>query len=83
MKFSAGMKALSRFALYFFGLSLFLTAGAPPLWGAEDHLAKLGVIRINEKVDAPGFTLPDLTGRKRSLSDFRGKLVMLNFWATW
>lgn len=84
MKFSAGMKALRRFALYFFGLSLFLTAGAPPLWGGEeDHLAKLGVSRINEKVDAPAFTLPDLKGRKRSLSDFQGKFVMLNFWATW
>ncbi len=83
MKFSAGMKAKRGFALYFFGLFLFLTAGATPLWGGEDHLEKLGVYRINEKIDAPGFTLPDLNGRKRSLSDFKGKLVMLNFWATW
>lgn len=83
MKFSAGMKAIRRFALYFFGLPLFLTAGAPLLWAAEDHMAKLGVYRINKKVDAPDFTLPDLIGKKVSLSDFKGKLVMLNFWATW
>jgi len=31
----------------------------------------------------PDFTLPDLSGKKTSLKDFRGKLVLLNFWATW
>lgn len=37
------------------------------------------------KVSAPtpDFTLPDPAGKKVSLKDFRGKLVMLNFWATW
>ncbi len=29
------------------------------------------------------FTLEDLDGKARSLSDFRGKVVLLNFWATW
>lgn len=32
---------------------------------------------------APGFTLTDLNGTKVSLSDFKGKKVFLNFWATW
>jgi peroxiredoxin len=32
---------------------------------------------------APGFTLPDLTGKPVSLSDFRGKVVLVNIWATW
>ncbi|MCK4403600.1 MAG: TlpA family protein disulfide reductase [candidate division Zixibacteria bacterium] len=32
---------------------------------------------------APHFSLPDLGGEKISLSDFRGKVVLLNFWATW
>ncbi len=32
---------------------------------------------------APDFTLQDLDGRKMSLSDFKGKVVMLDFWATW
>jgi peroxiredoxin len=32
---------------------------------------------------APGFTLPDLAGRSVSLSTFRGKVVIVNFWATW
>jgi cytochrome c biogenesis protein CcmG/thiol:disulfide interchange protein DsbE len=32
---------------------------------------------------APAFTLNDLGGRKVSLAAFRGKAVMINFWATW
>ncbi len=32
---------------------------------------------------APDFALPDLQDRTIRLSDFRGKVVFLNFWATW
>lgn len=32
---------------------------------------------------APEFTLADLNGRRVRLSDFRGKTVLLHFWATW
>lgn len=32
---------------------------------------------------APNFTLSDINGRDVSLSDFRGKVVLLEFWATW
>jgi len=32
---------------------------------------------------APNFTVRTLTGKKRSLKDFRGKVVMIDFWATW
>lgn len=32
---------------------------------------------------APNFTLPDLTGKSVSLSDFLGKTVIVDFWATW
>jgi len=32
---------------------------------------------------APDFQLPNLEGQVVSLSDFRGKPVLLNFWATW
>ena len=32
---------------------------------------------------APGFVLRDLGGKEVSLSDFRGKVVVLDFWATW
>jgi cytochrome oxidase Cu insertion factor (SCO1/SenC/PrrC family) len=32
---------------------------------------------------APAFTLPDLDGKAVRLQDFRGKVVLLFFWATW
>ena len=32
---------------------------------------------------APDFTLVDINGRERSLSEFQGKFVILNFWASW
>jgi peroxiredoxin len=31
---------------------------------------------------APDFTLPDLGGKDVSLSDFKGKVILINFWAT-
>jgi peroxiredoxin len=32
---------------------------------------------------APDFRVTDLTGKTISLSDYRGKVLFLNFWATW
>lgn len=32
---------------------------------------------------APGFSLTTLDGKKVSLSDYKGKAVLVNFWATW
>ena len=32
---------------------------------------------------ASDFTLPDLDGKPVKLSDYRGKVVLVNFWATW
>jgi cytochrome c biogenesis protein CcmG/thiol:disulfide interchange protein DsbE len=38
---------------------------------------------VEERKPAPDFTLKDSEGRDVRLSDFRGKVVLLNFWATW
>ncbi|HHK75114.1 MAG TPA: redoxin domain-containing protein [Rhizobiales bacterium] len=32
---------------------------------------------------APDFTLPDIDGKTHTLSGYRGKVVIVNFWATW
>ena len=36
-----------------------------------------------DAVPAPDFTLTDQNGESHTLSDYRGKVVFLNFWATW
>lgn len=32
---------------------------------------------------APDFVLPDIANRDRALQEYRGKVVILHFWATW
>ena len=38
---------------------------------------------VPNPVAAPAFTLKDMDEEKYSLADFRGKVILLNFWATW
>jgi cytochrome c biogenesis protein CcmG/thiol:disulfide interchange protein DsbE len=40
-------------------------------------------VQPGQHTPAPNFTLADLSGRSVSLSDYRGKVVLLDFWATW
>jgi len=43
----------------------------------------LGIQRFQERKEAPPFTLKNLYGNQVSLSDFKGKPVLITFWATW
>ena len=82
-RLSTSTKRTGVFTVTILSLFLLLAVTERPLTAEVDYLEKLGVMRIKEKADAPAFTLPDLLGKKRSLKDFKGKFVMLNFWATW
>ena len=42
-----------------------------------------GVQRYQEKKEAPAFSLKEMDGKQVSLRDFRGKPVLIVFWATW
>ena len=38
---------------------------------------------LQEGIPAPDFSFPDLNGKKVGLSDSKGKVVLINIWATW
>ena len=42
-----------------------------------------GVGSSQTNVTAPDFSLRDLQGRTHTLADYEGKVLVLNFWATW
>ena len=41
------------------------------------------IMKTWESTDAPSFTLKDLNGSIVSLADYKGKTIVLDFWATW
>jgi peroxiredoxin len=49
-----------------------------PVKGVPDAL-----IPAEQRKDAPDFTLNDTQGRPVTLSGYKGKVVLLDFWATW
>lgn len=56
--------------------------GAPTT--TEGDLFKgLNIEKFDKRTPAPNFTLKDLHGNSVNLRDLRGKVVFLNFWATW
>jgi peroxiredoxin len=53
-------------------------AGLPAfdVWSMGSRVPAVGM-------QAEDFRLTDLAGKEQSLSQYRGKIVLLNFWATW
>lgn len=56
-------------------------AGSEYVNEVDRLIAKLA--RLQDGAEAPDFTLPDAEGRPVSLSSFRGKYVLVDFWASW
>jgi peroxiredoxin len=48
-----------------------------------DYMKQLAIIPFDQKIKAQNFILKDLEGNDVSLEDYRGKIILLNFWATW
>jgi peroxiredoxin len=45
--------------------------------------AAAGVCRVPAKSATLNYTLKDMNGKDVHLADYKGKVIMLNFWATW
>ena len=56
-----------------------------PVSAAWDVQPKLGhrMAPLQESIPAPDFVLGDMDEEKVSLKELRGKVVLINFWATW
>jgi peroxiredoxin len=62
-------------------LALLILGGCSWYAGARNGSATVKAEK--DRKTAPDFALKDVDGRTVRLSDYRGKVVLLNFWATW
>ena len=91
LKYFSKIAGLS-FGAYLIALSMFLQscqgpgnetqsrAGQP---GAQGRPAPNAAKPSASRATAPEFTLTDISGKPVHLSDFRGRVVLVDFWATW
>ncbi|GAI00918.1 unnamed protein product, partial [marine sediment metagenome] len=73
--------AVSLISLYLYTLSVKMKKVEEERY--KDFFSSLGIQKINPPVKAKDFTLEDLKRSAVSLRDFEGKVIFLNFWATW
>ncbi len=69
--------------LSFFLLGLvILGSGLAEAHGVKDF-ERMGVVQPRNERNAPDFSLETPDGKTLGLKDFKGKVILLNFWATW
>jgi len=66
----------SKTMLGFLALTLALVVSGGVVWGMGSRVPVVGTA-------VEDFRLTDLDGKSQSLSQYRGKIVLVNFWATW
>jgi len=71
---------MRRLSMLVFFLAIFML-WTPPVVVAQ--FSEAGVQKLRVAVDAPDFTLKEIGGGKVSLKELRGKIILLNFFATW
>ena len=63
-------------------VSSLMALGTYAAWEVQPKLG-YKLTPLPKPITAPGFTLEDMDEEKHSLKDLHGKVVLLNFWATW
>lgn len=63
-------------------LLLWYLASAGVTWAAAEGEAQT-LFEVPGRPPAPAFSLVDIDGMPHSLSEYRGRVVIINFWATW
>ena len=71
---------MQRLLMVIFFLLIFLLGNASVVTA---QFSEAGVQKLRVAVDAPDFTLKEIGGGKISLKELRGKIILLNFFATW
>jgi len=71
---------MRRLTLLIFLMVIFLLWKIPVV---RAQFSEAGVEKFRVPVEAPEFTLTDLSGSKISLKELRGKVIVLNFFVTW
>ena len=71
-------RQIPHFLLGFLMIVIVCLAGCMKSPQAETKLKT-----TNERQVAPGFSLKDANGQTVTLAEYKGKVVLLNFWATW
>ena len=64
-------------------LGLGLLAMTSPVWPIEPRAGEGLACDPDAKVANLSFTLQDMNGRSVRLSDYKGKVLLVDFWATW
>jgi peroxiredoxin len=75
-------KKRSREIIFLFWFGMILVFVSAQIRAHEDPWKGLSVIRVSG-YSPPDFTLPTLDGGSITLSDLKGKVVLINFWTTW
>jgi peroxiredoxin len=67
-----------RFSRHLFWLFLLFLFVAAPVFAERPPL-----VEVEGHPPAPGFLLEDLEGKSHDMAQYRGKVLIVNFWATW
>jgi thiol-disulfide isomerase/thioredoxin len=81
---------LSRRTVIWWGVVVLLVVGAGVIYFTPNNkkISTTNPVPLEKEAPqegflAPQFALQDLSGKMVSLKDFRGKVILLNFWASW